>query len=161
MTLAVPSATGFVALAVNGIVRQFPPARWPSPLPGRRRPCLGQVCAASARARRAIYGDTVTWRNSRPWALSTPRSPGRAITNRAARRAQPAKAPSVGELLQPRPLLWLLRTHCGLGRISAMSPQEPEKRPRLEQLANTGSLRWLRPAGGAVGDRAPGTARRR
>jgi len=42
-----------------------------------------------------------------------------------------------------------------------MSPHEPEKRPRLELFANTGSLRWLRPAGGAVGDRAPGTARRR
>jgi hypothetical protein len=42
---------------------------------------------------------------------------GRAITNRAARRAQPAKAPRVGEQLQPRPLLWLVRTHCGLGRI--------------------------------------------
>jgi hypothetical protein len=35
-----------------------------------------------------------------------------------------------------------------------MSPHEPEKRPRLEQLANTGSLRWLRPAGGAISDRA-------
>ena len=88
-----------------------------NPLPGRRRPCLGQVCAASARAGRAIYGDTVTWRKSRPWALSAPRSPGRAITNRAARRAQPARAPSVGEQPQPRPLLWLVRTHCGLGRI--------------------------------------------
>ena len=66
---------------------------------------------------RSIYGDTVTWRNSRPWALSTLRGPGRAITNRAARWAQPAKAPRVGEQLQPRPLLWLVRTHCGLGRI--------------------------------------------
>jgi hypothetical protein len=27
---------------------------------------------------------------------------------------------------------------------SAMSPHEPEKRPRLELFANTGSLRWLR-----------------
>jgi hypothetical protein len=44
---------------------------------------------------------------------------------------------------------------------SATSPHEPEKRPRLEQLANTGSLRWLRPAGGAIGDRPPGTAQRR
>jgi len=42
-----------------------------------------------------------------------------------------------------------------------MSPHEPEKRPRLELFANTGGLRWLRPAGGAVGDRAPGTAQRR
>jgi hypothetical protein len=65
----------------------------------------------------SIYGDTVTWRNSRPWALSTLRGPGRAITNRAACRAQSAKAPRVGEQLQPRPLLWLVRTHCGLGRI--------------------------------------------
>ena len=32
---------------------------------------------------------------------------------------------------------------------------------RLELLANTQSLRWLRTAGGAVGDRAPGTAQRR
>jgi LmbE family N-acetylglucosaminyl deacetylase len=32
---------------------------------------------------------------------------------------------------------------------------------RLELLANTQSLRWLRPAGGAVGDAAPGTAKRR
>jgi LmbE family N-acetylglucosaminyl deacetylase len=32
---------------------------------------------------------------------------------------------------------------------------------RLELLANTQSLRWLRPAGGAVGDRAPRTAQRR
>ena len=59
----------------------------------------------------------MTWRNIRPWALSTLRGPGRAITNRAARWAQPAKAPRVGEQLQPRPLLWLVRTHCGLGRI--------------------------------------------
>ena len=59
----------------------------------------------------------MTWRTSRPWALSTLRGPGRAITNRAARWAQPAKAPRVGEQLQPRPLLWLVRTHCGLGRI--------------------------------------------
>jgi LmbE family N-acetylglucosaminyl deacetylase len=32
---------------------------------------------------------------------------------------------------------------------------------RLELLANTESLRWLRPSGGAVGERAPGTAQRR
>src|SRR5665811_1641311 len=91
--------------------------------------CQGQTCvyriSASARILStstrpesgSIYGDTVTWRNSRPWALSTLRSPGRAITNRAARRAQPAKAPRVGEQLPPRSLLWLVRTHCGLGRI--------------------------------------------
>jgi hypothetical protein len=49
-------------------------------------------------------------------AIDAARSRG-AITNRAARWAQPAKAPRVGEQLQPRPLLWLVRTHCGLGRI--------------------------------------------
>lgn len=32
---------------------------------------------------------------------------------------------------------------------------------RLELLANTGGLRWLRPAGGAVSDLAPGTGQRR
>lgn len=32
---------------------------------------------------------------------------------------------------------------------------------RLELLADTKSLRWLRPSGGAVGDRAPGAAQRR
>ena len=37
---------------------------------------------------------------------------------------------------------------------SAMSPHEPEKRPRLGLFANTVSLHWLRPAGGAIGDRA-------
>jgi hypothetical protein len=37
---------------------------------------------------------------------------------------------------------------------SAMGPHEPEKRPRLELFANTGSLRWLRPAGVAVCDHA-------
>src|SRR5674476_496123 len=50
-----------------------------------------------------VYGNTVTWRNSRPWALSTLRGPGRAITHRAARRAQPAKALRVGEQFQPAP----------------------------------------------------------
>jgi len=78
---------------------------------------LSAGTSLKASAAGSIYGDTVTWRNSRPWALSTLRGPGRAITNRAARRAQPAKAPRVGEQLQPRPLLWLVRTHCGLGRI--------------------------------------------
>ena len=121
MTLAVPGATGFVAPAQRAVIGMSGSSG---------RPCSGtryrddenHVWARSARpphvpVERSIYGDTVTWRNSRPWALSTLRGPGRAITNRPARRAQPAKAPRVGEQLQPRPLLWLVRTHCGLGRI--------------------------------------------
>jgi hypothetical protein len=39
-------------------------------------------------------------------------------------------------------------------------PGSPSWR-RLELLADTESLRWLRPSGGAVGDPAPGAAQRR
>src|SRR5450756_736625 len=121
MTLAVPGATGFVAPAQRAVIGMSGSSRRPGS-GTRYRDDKNHVWARSARpphvpVERSIYGDTVTWRNSRPWALSTLRGPGRAITNRAARRAQPAKAPRVGEQLQPRLLLWLVRTHCGLGRI--------------------------------------------
>src|SRR5450759_2821177 len=120
MTGKTPSADSRIPRGPHADSSPVALARRPPRAPKRERPAelWPPLAAASGRpVAGSIYGDTVTWRNSRPWALSTLRGPGRAITNRAARWAQPAKAPRVGEQLQPRPLLWLVRTHCGLGRI--------------------------------------------